>query len=260
LPFDANAAIAEGGISGARLMNLSPTHSPIEMLKRKAAERAAELVHSGMKLGLGTGSTAAHFVDCIGERARDGLDVICVPTSERTRLQAEGWSLRLSTLDETPELDLTVDGADEFDSRLRLIKGGGGALLREKIVAAASKRMVVITDSSKEVARLGKFKLPVEVDRFGLAATRIHIEDAARASGCAGPVVLRKIDDVQEFLTDGGHPIFDCDFRAIPDPEALAAALNAIPGVVEHGLFIGLAKAVIVADPAGLRVVGELAA
>jgi ribose 5-phosphate isomerase A len=234
-------------------------HSPIEMLKRKAAERAADLVKSGMKLGLGTGSTAAHFVDCIGERARDGLDVLCVPTSERTRIHAENWGLRLSTLDETPQLDLTVDGADEFDSALRLIKGGGGALLREKIVAAASRRMVVITDASKEVPVLGKFKLPVEVDRFGMAATRGHIEDAARACGCSGPVVLRKIADGQDYLTDGGHPIFDCDFRAIPDADALALALNAIPGVVEHGLFVGLASAVIVADPAGIRIVGTLA-
>jgi ribose 5-phosphate isomerase A len=233
-------------------------HLPIELLKRKAAERAADLVKSGMKLGLGTGSTAAHFVDCIGERAREGLDVTCVPTSERTRIQAEDWRLRLSTLDETPQLDLTVDGADEFDSALRLIKGGGGALLREKIVAAASKRMVVITDASKEVAVLGKFKLPVEVDRFGMAATRRHIEDAARACGCSGPVAPRKTADGQDYLTDGGHLLFDCDFRALPDADALALALNAIPGVVEHGLFIGLASAIIVADPAGIRIVGTL--
>ena len=233
-------------------------HSLIESLKRQAAERAATLVRSGMRLGLGTGSTAAHFVDCIGEKARDGLDVICVPTSERTRLQAEGWSLRLSTLDETPELDLTVDGADEFDAQLRLIKGGGGALLREKIVAAASKRMVVITDASKEVTQLGRFKLPVEVDRFGLNATRRHIEEAARACGCHGPIVQRKAEGDRDYLTDGGHPIFDCDFRAIPDPDALAVALNAIPGVVEHGLFIGMASAVIIADTAGVRVVGKL--
>jgi ribose 5-phosphate isomerase A len=233
-------------------------HSPIERLKRQAAERAAALVRPGMKLGLGTGSTAAHFVDCIGEKAREGLDVICVPTSERTRTQAEGWGLQLSSLDETPELDLTVDGADEFDSALRLIKGGGGALLREKIVAAASKRMVVITDASKEVERLGKFKLPVEVDRFGLAATRRHIEEAARACGCHGPVVQRKAADNLDFITDGGHPIFDCDFRVIPDPDALARALSGIPGVVEHGLFIGLASAVIVADISGIRVLGNL--
>jgi len=234
-------------------------HSPFEALKRQAAERAADLVTSGMKLGLGTGSTAAHFVDCIGERARDGLDVVCVPTSERTRIQAESWRLRLTSLDETPQLDLTVDGADEFDSSLRLIKGGGGALLREKIVAAASKRMVVITDASKDVAVLGKFKLPVEVDRFGLAATRVHIEEAARAGGCPGPIVLRKTPDGQDFLTDGGHALFDCDFRAIPDADALALALNAIPGVVEHGLFIGLATAIIVADVKGIRIVGTLA-
>jgi ribose 5-phosphate isomerase A len=232
--------------------------SPVETLKRQAAERAAALVRPGMKLGLGTGSTAAHFVECIGELARKGVDVICVPTSERTRLQAEGLGLRLSTLDETPELDLTVDGADEFDSKLRLIKGGGGAHLREKIVAAASRRMVVITDASKEVAQLGKFKLPVEADRFGLAATRRHIEDAVRKNGCPGPIVLRKTAAGADFLTDGGNAIFDCDLRAIPDPEALAAALNAIPGVIEHGLFIGLASAIIVADPAGIRVVGAL--
>ncbi len=235
-------------------------NSLIESLKRQAAERAATLVRSGMKLGLGTGSTAAHFVDCIGEKARDGLDVICVPTSERTRIQAEGWNLRLSTLDETPELDLTVDGADEFDAKLRLVKGGGGALLREKIVAAASKRMVVITDASKEVAVLGRFKLPVEVDLFGLRATRIHIENAARACGCSGPIVQRMAAGEKVYLTDGGHAIFDCDFGVIPDADALAVALNAIPGVVEHGLFIGMASAVIVADKAGIRVVGKLEA
>lgn len=233
--------------------------SPVEQLKRHAAERAAALVRSGMKLGLGTGSTAAHFVDCIGEKVRDGLDVICVPTSERTRAQAEALNVKLSTLDETPELDLTVDGADEFDPKLRLIKGGGGALLREKIVAAASKRMVVITDASKEVATLGKFKLPVEADLFGLTATARQIEKAAKATGCQGAVSLRKNSGAL-FVTDGGNAIFDCDFGVIPDPDGLASALNAIPGVVEHGLFIGLATAIIIADPAGIRVLGDLSA
>ena len=236
------------------------TLSPVEQLKRQAAERAAALVKPGMRLGLGTGSTAAHFVDCVGEKVRGGLDVVCVPTSERTRIQAEHLKFRLSTLEETPELDLTVDGADEFDAQLRLIKGGGGALLREKIVAAASERLVVITDASKEVKTLGRFKLPVEVDRFGLAATRRHIEEVSRELGCAGAIVLRKVAETQDFITDGGHAIFDCDFGAIPDPDALALALNAIPGVVEHGLFIGLASAVIVADPKGIRVVGKLEA
>ncbi|MBB4197042.1 ribose 5-phosphate isomerase A [Rhodoblastus sphagnicola] len=234
--------------------------SPVEQLKRQAAERAGALVRSGMKLGLGTGSTAAHFVDCLGEKVRDGLDVVCVPTSERTRLQAEGWAIRLTTLDEIPELDLTVDGADEFDPALRMIKGGGGALLREKIVAASSKRMVVITDPSKEVARLGKFKLPVEADLFGLTATAHKIARAAKAHGCSGPVVLRKTTSGERFLTDGGNAIFDCDFGSIPDADALAAALNAIPGVIEHGLFIGMATAVIIADPAGIRVLGDLQA
>jgi ribose 5-phosphate isomerase A len=232
--------------------------SPVEQLKRHAAERAAALVRSGMRLGLGTGSTAAHFVDCIGEMKRDGLDVTCVPTSERTRIQAEGLGLRLSTLDETPELDLTVDGADEFDPQLRLIKGGGGAHLREKIVAAASRRLVIITDSSKEVVRLGKFKLPIEVDRFGLAATRGHIEAAAAKFGCPGPVVLRKTAEGADFLTDGGHLILDGDFKALPDPDGFATALNAIPGMIEHGLFIGMASAIIIADPAGIRVLGDL--
>ena len=234
--------------------------SPVEQLKRHAAERAAALVRPGMKLGLGTGSTAAHFVDCIGEKVREGLDVICVPTSERTRIQSENWKIKLSTLDETPELDLTVDGADEFDPALRLIKGGGGALLREKIVAAASRRMVVITDASKEVPQLGKFKLPVEVDCFGLSATQRHIEAAAKAHFCSGAVVLRQSADGARFLTDGGNAIFDCDFRALPDADGLAVALNAIPGVVEHGLFIGLATAIIIADPRGIRVLGDLSA
>lgn len=232
--------------------------SPVEQLKRLAAERAATQVVSGMRLGLGTGSTAKHFVDILGERRRDGLDVVCVPTSERTRAQAESLGLTLSTLEETPELDLTVDGADEFDAQLRLIKGGGGALLREKIVAAASSRMIVITDESKEKTTLGAFKLPVEADLFGLSATRRHIEAAGLACGCAGPVALRRTDRGELFLTDGGHAIFDCDFKALPDPDGLAAALNAIPGVVEHGLFIGLATAVIIAAPGGVRVVGKL--
>lgn len=234
--------------------------SPVEQLKRQAAERAAALVRSGMRLGLGTGSTAAHFVDCIGEKVLDGLDVICVPTSERTRIQAEGWGIKLSTLNEISDLDLTVDGTDEFDPALRLMKGGGGALLREKIAAAASKRMVVITDPSKEVRQLGKFKLPVEVDLFGLTSTLRHIEEAAKACGCSGPVVQRVTREGHNFLTDGGHAIYDCDFRALPDADRLAAELNAIPGVVEHGLFIGLATAVIIADPAGIRVLGELSA
>ncbi|MFO1114645.1 MAG: ribose-5-phosphate isomerase RpiA [Beijerinckiaceae bacterium] len=227
--------------------------------KRLAAARAAEFVRPGMRLGLGTGSTAAFFVDILGAKVRDGLDIVGVPTSERTRLQAEGLGIRLSTLDETPELDLTVDGADEFDSRLRLVKGGGGALLREKIVAAASARMVVIADETKEVAQLGRFPLPVEVDRFGMESTRRHIGRAIADLGLSGKVSLRTKTDGHAFVTDGGHAIFDCQLGAIRDPEALAAALVAIPGVVEHGLFIGLANAVVIAGASGVRVIGETA-
>ena len=224
--------------------------------KRLAAARAAEYVRPGMRLGLGTGSTAAFFVDILGGMVRDGLDVVGVPTSERTRAQAEGLGIRLSTLDETPELDLTVDGADEFDPALRLIKGGGGALLREKIVAAASARMIVITDASKEVATLGRFPLPVEIDRFGMESTRRHVQRALDACGLAGAITLRKGPDGHAFVTDGGHCILDCALGAIGDPEALAARLVAIPGVVEHGLFIGLATTIIIAGASGVRTIG----
>ena len=227
-----------------------------DALKRRAAEAAMDYVRPGMRLGLGTGSTARHFVDLVGAAVRGGLDVVCVPTSEATQVQAEGLGIALTTLDETPELDLTVDGADEFDPQLRLIKGGGGALLREKIVAAASASMLAIADASKEVAVLGRFPLPVEVNIFGLGATRRMVEKAARACGCAGEITLRRRSEAT-FVTDGGHNILDCAFGRIPDPEALSAALHAIPGVVEHGLFIGLAKTIILADAQGIRTLGE---
>lgn len=222
--------------------------------KRLAAARALELVSPGMRLGLGTGTTAAHFVELLGARVAEGLDVICVPTSERTRTQAELYSIPLTTIDAMPELDLTVDGADEFDPQLRLIKGGGGALLREKIVAVASRRMIVITDSSKLVAMLGKFPLPVEVNVFGLEVTRRMILAAAKACGCHGEIRWRKYPGGQAFVTDNGNYMVDCFFGSIPDPDRLAERLSAIPGVVEHGLFIGVAKAVISAGPAGIEI------
>ncbi|RYC33756.1 ribose-5-phosphate isomerase RpiA [Lichenibacterium minor] len=228
---------------------------PDESSKRRVAARALAFVEDGMRLGLGTGSTAQHFVELLAERVRGGLDVVGVPTSERTRLQAESLGIRLATLDDLPELDLTVDGADEFDPELRLIKGGGGALLREKIVASASARMIVIADSSKRVARLGGFPLPVEVNAFGLASTRRKVERAGEAAGARGSVSLRHGPDGSPYLTDGGHLILDCRFDPIPDPEALAERLVAIPGVVEHGLFIGLASAVVTDGDAGTLVV-----
>jgi ribose 5-phosphate isomerase A len=231
-----------------------------ERLKREAARRALDLVRPGMRLGLGTGSTARHFVDLLGEQVAAGLDVIGVPTSEKTKAQAESLGICLSTLEETPELDLTVDGADEVDPQLRLIKGGGGALLREKIVAAASKRMVVIADDSKLVERLGRFPLPIEVVSFGLAATRRHIVAAAASCGCRGEIRLRlKAEGDAPFVTDGGHNILDCAFGAIEDPVALAAALQPIPGVVDHGLFIDLARAAVLASASGVKILGDLA-
>jgi ribose 5-phosphate isomerase A len=228
-----------------------------DAMKRAAAQAALESVTHGMRLGLGTGSTAAHFVDLLGQRVRDGLEVVGVPTSERTRIQAEGLGIRLSTLDETPELDLTIDGADEFDASLRLIKGGGGALLREKIVAAASKRMFVIADATKEVRTLGAFPLPVEIDRFGARSTRLHIERVARGLGLIGAITQRMSAPDAPYVTDGGHYIFDCAFGAIEAPETLAERLSAIPGVVDHGLFIGLATAIFVAGASGVRIVGD---
>ncbi|MEO8667516.1 MAG: ribose-5-phosphate isomerase RpiA [Bauldia sp.] len=217
-----------------------------DALRLRAAEAALAVVEPGMKLGLGTGRTADHFVRLLGARVRAGLEILGVPTSERTAALAVREGISLTTLDEHPALDLTVDGADEIDSERRLIKGGGGALLREKIVASASARMLVVVDEAKLVKTLGAFPLPIELVTFGLAATTRAIEKAASRLGLAGALQTR-MDGVRPFLTDGGHVIVDASFGRIPDPEALAAALRGIPGVVEHGLFIGLASAAIVA-------------
>lgn len=227
----------------------------MEALKRQAAARALERVTGGMKLGLGTGSTARHFVDLLGEKVRAGMTVIGVPTSEATRVQAEQCGIALTTLDEVDRLDLTVDGADEVDPALNLIKGGGGALLREKIVAAASDRMIVIADETKWVDTLGRFPLPVEVIPFGLGATRRAMERAFAAAGVSGQMVLRKGKDGHVFVTDGGHWIVDASLGRIPSPAALASALSVIPGVVEHGLFLDMARMAILAGPNGIRIV-----
>jgi len=222
-------------------------------LKESAARAALDLVEDGMRLGLGTGSTASRFVAALGERVAGGLRVICVPTSDATRAQAERLHIPLTTLDETPELDLTVDGADEIDGQLRMIKGGGGALLREKIVATASDRMVVVADDSKIVTTLGLFPLPVEVVRFGLMATMRLVEAIAAETGCHGAVTLRPGPGDAPFVTDQGNLILDCAFGSIPEPEVLAFSLKRVPGVVEHGLFLGLADLAIVAGKSGVR-------
>jgi ribose 5-phosphate isomerase A len=208
-----------------------------------------------MKLGLGTGSTAKHFVELLGERVRAGLSVIGVPTSEATRADAVRCGIPLTTLDDIDRLDLTVDGADEIDPSLNLIKGGGGALLREKIVASASDRMIVIADDSKWVEVLGRFPLPVEVIPFGLAATQRAIGRACAESGVSGHMAVRKGGDGHAFVTDGGHWIIDAYLGQIPDAPRLAGLLNSIPGVVEHGLFIGLAGIAVLASSQGIRVV-----
>ncbi len=225
--------------------------------KKRAGEAAADHVESGMKLGLGTGSTADHFTRSLGVRIADGLDVVGVPTSEATADLARSLGIPLTTLDEEPELDLAVDGADELDARLRLIKGGGGALLREKIVASCARRMIVIADDSKQVGTLGKFPLPVEVMPFGALATARAIGRSAAAVGCEGSIDLRIDSSGEAFITDGGHLIYDCAFGAIPDPENLAHTLSSLPGVVEHGLFIGFASIAILGTETGIRTVGR---
>ena len=217
-------------------------------LKRQSAAAAIAEVEDGMVLGLGTGSTAAIAIDLLGARVRDGLRVIGVPTSEHTAAQARALGITLGDLADHPTLDLVIDGADEVHTgSLDLIKGLGGALLREKIVAAASRRMTVIVDESKLVPRLGGVKLPVEVVRFGWQATARHMAEA----GAGGE--LRRGADGQPFVTDNGNHILDCAL-AIPDPAALDARLARIPGVVETGLFIGIATRVIAGTPNGPRI------
>ncbi|MHC2297367.1 ribose-5-phosphate isomerase RpiA [Rhizobium mongolense] len=221
-------------------------------MKIKAAEAALTHVESGMRLGIGTGSTAEEFVRLLAEKVASGFRVEGVPTSERTARLCVELGVPLKSLDELPELDLTVDGADEIDSSLRLVKGGGGALLREKIVAAASDRVIVIADESKLVETLGRFPLPIEVNPFGLVSTRIAIERKAARLGLTGGLTLRQSGD-GEFTTDGGHYIIDASFGRIPDADALSNELNSIPGVVEHGLFLNMASLAIIAGPAGAR-------
>jgi ribose 5-phosphate isomerase A len=224
-------------------------------LKRQAAAAAMSEVQSGMRLGLGTGSTARQFVDLLGERVKAGFDCICVPTSEVTAAQAAGLGIRLTTLEDTPELDLTIDGADEVGPKLALIKGAGGALLREKIVAAASRRMIVIADASKVVDALGRFPLSIEVNRFGLEATTRMVKAVATGRGASGAVTLRLGKSGEPFVTDGGHLLLDALFGRISEPEALSADLHNVPGVVEHGLFLRLCAKAYVAGPNGIETI-----
>lgn len=227
-----------------------------DLAKFNAAQTAIDYIKDGMIVGLGTGSTSAHFVRALGERVRQGLRVKGVPTSEATRNLAEQVGVPLIEISQVTAIDVDVDGADEVDPAFRLVKGGGGALLREKIVAAASKQMVVIADETKWVETLGAFPLPVEVTRFGFALTQERVAEALRKTGCAGDeVVLRVSGKANEpVITDGGNYILDAHVKRIANAEALAAELQAIAGVVEHGLFIGLAQTVILGKAKGAEV------
>jgi ribose 5-phosphate isomerase A len=211
--------------------------------EKKAAARASlRFVKDGQVVGIGTGSTAAHFIRLLGEQVKSGLRIRGIPTSDHSRQLAAGLGIPVIALDESPVIDVTIDGADEVDPKLRLIKGGGGALLREKIVASASKQLVIIADASKRVPMLGKFGLPVEVIKFAQAVVLRKIE------ALGARVSLRLQADGKPFRTDENNHILDCSFGEIADVEKLARQLSDMPGVVEHGLFIGMASVVLVAE------------
>jgi ribose 5-phosphate isomerase A len=207
--------------------------------KELAGRASIRFVKDGDVVGLGTGSTAIHMVSALAERVKAGLKIMGIPTSVRTRELAVSLGIPLTTLDEHPSIDVTIDGADEIDPKLCLIKGGGGALLREKIVASASKKMVVVGDATKLVPVLGKFPLPVEVIGFAEVIVQKKIE-------ALGAAVQLRMDSGKPYVTDEGHHILDCEFGKIPDPKALARQLSDIPGVVEHGLFIGFATVALI--------------
>ncbi|WP_310620231.1 ribose-5-phosphate isomerase RpiA [Flexibacterium corallicola] len=223
-------------------------------LKAEAAAAALSEVKSGMRIGIGSGSTVNEMIRILADLVGNGLDIIGVPCSTTSEQLCRELGVPLTTLEETPELDVVIDGADEFDPRLQLIKGGGAALLREKTVAFASARMLVIADESKQVETLGKFPLPIEVNQFGLAATRRAILKHFNKSNVSGELILRESEQ-KPLLTDNGNFILDAHLETIPDPEALAKGLNDIPGVMEHGLFINMAQRAYVAGKNGIRVV-----
>ena len=229
-----------------------------DMAKRNAALEALKLVEEGMTIGLGTGSTAAIFVDELGKKVKEGFEVVCVATSEATDAQARSLDIPMADLNTAPAIHLTVDGADEFDPELRLIKGGGAALLREKIIADSSDVMVVITDASKQVKQLGAFPLPVEVNPFGMALTKARIEETLEILGMNGiHVNVRMNQDGTPLHTDGGHHILDLHCKVIQDADMLGAVLDQIPGVVEHGLFLDIADAVIVGTETGTETISR---
>jgi ribose 5-phosphate isomerase A len=212
-----------------------------DLEKQVAAQASLKFIEDGQVVGLGTGSTAAYFIQFLGDRVKTGLKVRGIPTSVQSQKLAEECGIPLTTLDQVDHIDVDVDGADEFDPQLRLIKGGGGALLREKIIASVSRKFVVVADASKQVDVLGRFPLPVEVIPFAESLLTRKI------SALGATVALRKAADGTPYKTDEGHHILDCHFGQIADPSALAHTLSGMPGVVEHGLFINMASAVLLA-------------
>jgi len=214
----------------------------LDQEKELAARAAVQLVESGNIVGLGSGSTATYAIRFLAERVREGLKIVGIPTSRKTKKLAEQLGIPLSTLEEQPQIDIAIDGADEIDPQLNLIKGGGGALLREKVIASASRRFVVIAESTKQVAHLGRFPLPVEVIPSAESLIKTRIE------ALGAEVSLRRYAYDNAYVTDEGHHILDCNFCKIADPPALAEKLRSIPGVVEHGLFIGMAEMAFVGD------------
>lgn len=237
---------------------MSTNLSPIDTAKFVAARRAVEFVQDGMRVGLGTGSTAAWMVRCLGERVRDeGLHITGVPTSGRTAELARQVGIPVMSLDEAKWLDLTIDGADEFDGKLNLIKGGGAALLQEKIVATASDQMIVIADVAKEVAHLGQFPLPVEVVPFGWQTTKALIEETLVSLDVLGRECTLRMNGDRPLVTDEANYLVDLHLKRIGNPRQMALVLNQIPGVVENGLFIDICDVVVVGHGDGRVVVRD---
>jgi ribose 5-phosphate isomerase A len=210
--------------------------------KQAAARAAVQLVEAGNVVGLGTGSTAIYAIRFLAERVSGGLKIVGIPTSQKTKQLAEQLGIPLATLEQHPNIDIDIDGADEIDPQLNLIKGGGGAFLREKIIASVSRRFIVIAESAKQVKRLGKFPLPVEVVPFAQSLIKLRIE------ALGAQVSLRSYAYGNPYVTDEGHHILDCTFGEIPDAPALAEKLRCIPGVVEHGLFISMAEMALIGN------------
>ncbi len=222
--------------------------------KKRAGQEAAKYVERGMTLGLGTGTTASYFVAALADKAADGWALRGVPTSEATRRQAEAIGIEIITPDETTIIDLAVDGTDEADPQRNLIKGGGAALLREKIVAGAARRFIVIADKSKRVAALGAFPLPIEIEPFGWALTVRNIRAALLGAGFDGAGVELRAAEGEVVKSDGGHLIIDCALGRIDEPANLDRVLQAIPGVIETGLFCGMTDMIIYADEIGVSI------